>query len=361
MDEDFIKEATATAIRLAFLIILCIWCYKIISPFIIPVLWGIIMAVAIYPVYKKLAAVIGNREKLAAVLLTLLILSLLIVPTLLFIDTTEEGVKSLWNKIEAGNLSIPPPPEQVATWPIIGKPIDEIWRLGSENISAVVKQFEPQIKKYGAKALSTAASLGVTLLQFMISIIIAGALLAYAKSSEQTAHTVFVSLLGEQQKDFAKLTAATIRSVFYGVMGVAFIQSTLAGIGMLIVGVPGAGLLSLIVLIMAIVQLPAIILLLPVIIYVFTITTTTSAVVFAIWTVMVSFSDNFLKPLLLGRGVEAPMLVILLGAIGGMISTGLIGLFLGAVILTLGYTVFSALLDTGASEPQNVKDSANNH
>jgi predicted PurR-regulated permease PerM len=155
---------------------------------------------------------------------------------------------------------------------------------------------------------------------------------------------MFAHLVGEQKEDITKLASSTIRSVVQGVLGVAFIQSVLAGIGMLAVGVPAAGLIALLVLIIAIIQLPTILILAPVIVYVFTIADTTPAIIFMIWTILVSLSDNFLKPLLFGRGVNVPMLVILLGAIGGMMTSGIIGLFLGAVILTLGYTVFTTLL-----------------
>lgn len=352
MDENFINKATTAAIRISFLGLLLVWCYKIISPFIIPILWGIIMAVAIYPVYKKLVSMLGKREKLAAVLLTLFALSLLIIPTILFLGTTVDTVKRLGRKIEAGTLTIPPPSEDVANWPVVGKHLDEIWKLGSENIRAVIEKFEPQIKKYAPKIVSTAANFGFTLIHFIISIIIAGALLVYAKSSERTAHAVFIYLVGEQKKDFTQIAGATIRSVFYGVLGVAFIQSVLAGIGMLIVGAPAPGLLSLIVLFMAIVQIPTILILGPVAVYMFTITDTTPAVIFLIWSILVGFSDNVLKPILLGRGVDVPMLVILLGSIGGMIASGIIGLFFGAVILALGYTVFIALFNMDSSSPK---------
>ena len=352
-DEDFINKAIAVTIRIGFMLFLLVWCYKIISPFIMPVLWGIIIAVSIYPVFKKLVSILGNREKLAATLLTLFALSLLIVPTVFFLESTVTSMQTLGKKIEEGSLAVPPPSEKVASWPVVGKPLHDVWMLASENIGAAIQKFKPQIKKIAPKLLSAAAGLVFTILQFIISIIISGALLVYAQSSERTAQTVFTRLMGEQKKDFTKVAGATIRSVVQGVLGIAFIQAVLAGIGMLAVGVPAAGLLALVVLFFAIVQLPGILVLGPVIVYVFTITDTTPAVIFMIWSLVVGLSDNFLKPLLLARGVDTPMLVILLGAIGGMMTSGIIGLFVGAVVLTLGYTVFTALLEMDSSSPQN--------
>jgi predicted PurR-regulated permease PerM len=131
-----------------------------------------------------------------------------------------------------------------------------------------------------------------------------------------------------------------------GVLGIAFIQAFAGGLGMVIIGIPGAGLWALFILVLAIAQLPPLLVLLPAIIYVFsTNDNTTAAVIFTVWSLIVSFSDTFLKPMLLGRGVNVPMLVILLGAIGGMISAGIVGLFVGAVVLALGYTLFQDWLN----------------
>jgi predicted PurR-regulated permease PerM len=129
----------------------------------------------------------------------------------------------------------------------------------------------------------------------------------------------------------------TVRSVASGILGVALIQALLAGLGFLVAGVPAAGLLTLICLITGVIQLGVVIVLIPVAIYLFSTATTTTAVGFLIWTILIAPIDNILKPMLLGRGVDVPMLVIFVGAIGGFLSSGIIGLFLGAVVLALGY------------------------
>ena len=137
-----------------------------------------------------------------------------------------------------------------------------------------------------------------------------------------------------------------MRSVAQGVLGVAFIQAILAGIGLLVMDVPGAGLWTLGVLLLAIIQLPTILLLGPIIIYVFSVADTVPAIVFMIWSILVGLSDNILKPMLLGRGVDIPMMIILIGAIGGMMLHGIIGLFIGAVILAIVYKLFIKWLET---------------
>jgi predicted PurR-regulated permease PerM len=197
-------------------------------------------------------------------------------------------------------------------------------------------------------ALSVAAGAGGVVLQFIVSIIIAGMLLVNAKSGTDSVEKVSVRLMGEELgKQFTGMAGATIRSVAQGVLGVAVIQAVLAGIGLLVIGVPYAGLWTLLVLLLAIIQLPTIIILGPIIVYVFTITTTVPAVIFMVWSLLVGISDSFLKPLLLGRGLDIPMLVVLLGAIGGMILSGIIGLFVGAVVLAVGYKLFTVWLHEG--------------
>jgi predicted PurR-regulated permease PerM len=195
--------------------------------------------------------------------------------------------------------------------------------------------------------LSTAAGAGIGILQFVISIIIAGVILANAVGFGAFLKALARRLMGNRGEEFTMLASKTVRSVAQGVLGVALIQSLLAGVGLLAAGVPGAGLWALLVLLLAIVQLPPILILAPIILYVFSVSSTTVAVIFMIWSILVSMSDAFLKPLLLGRGVEVPMLIILVGAIGGMIHSGIIGLFVGAVVLALGYELFRAWLEEG--------------
>jgi predicted PurR-regulated permease PerM len=181
---------------------------------------------------------------------------------------------------------------------------------------------------------------------FVVSIIIAGAFLVYGRSGSDAVAKVTGRVLGARVgREFVELASATIRSVAQGVLGVALIQSILAGIGLMLIGVPYAGVWAALVLLLAIVQLPPILVLGPIIVYVFSFAETVPAVIFMIWSLIVSVSDGFLKPLFLGRGMDIPMLVILLGAIGGMILSGIIGLFVGAVVLAVGYSLFMAWVD----------------
>ena len=342
-----VQRAVETAIRLGLVLLLAIWCFLIVEPFIIPILWGMIIAVASYPIYGWMLAKLGGRSKLAATLFTLLALALLITPTVMLMGTVADTTQALSRDLHDGSLTIPPPPESVKEWPIVGEDLSTFWSAASNNLGAALTPIAPQLKAAAGWLLSTAAGAGIGVLQFVISIIIAGVILANAVSFGGFLKALATRLTGDRGEEFATLASKTVRSVAQGVLGVALIQSLLAGIGMLAAGVPGAGLWALLVLLLAVVQLPPILILAPIILYVFSASSTTVAVVFMVWSIVVSMSDAFLKPLLLGRGVEVPMLIILVGAIGGMIYSGIIGLFVGAVVLALGYELFNAWLKQG--------------
>jgi predicted PurR-regulated permease PerM len=346
------RMAIDIAIRIGLIALLVYWCLRIFLPFLIPVLWAIIIAVAIYPVYQKLESSLGGKKKLALGLFTVIALSLLIVPTVMLADSMIIAAHSLAKGFEEGTLQIPPPPADVADWPLIGETLHDIWAAASNNLMATLEHYAPQFKSVGKWLLSAAAGAGLTLLQFLISILIAAFFIAKAEEARRFARVLSTRIAGDEGEYFSELASATMRSVAQGVLGVAFIQSLLAGIGMLVAGVPGAGLWALLVLILAVVQLPPLLVLGPVMIYLFSTADTVTAVLFLIWGLLVGFSDTLLKPLLLGRGVDVPMLVILIGAIGGMMFSGIIGLFIGAVVLALGYKLFVAWLTQEFDEGQ---------
>ena len=359
-DEDKVFHARTmdAAIRLSLLALLILWCFQIVRPFIMPVLWGAIMAVAIYPLFVKAYTAFGGRQKLTATLITLLALAILIVPTVMLSGSVVESSKALATDIEAGTLTVPPPSDKVKDWPLIGEKLHGAWSLASTNLEGALEKFKPQVEATGKWLLSAAAGVGGGVLMFVISIIIAGAFLVYGRSGSQAMESIAGRVMGKKGgKEFVDLAGATIRSVAQGVLGVALIQSILAGIGLLVMGVPYAGIWAVLVLLLAIIQLPPLLILGPIVVYEFSVAETVPAVIFMIWSMIVSVSDSFLKPLFLGRGMDIPMLVILLGAIGGMMLSGIIGLFVGAVVLAVGYTLFTAWLEEEQQAPETPAES----
>jgi len=334
---------TEAAIRLALLATLLAACLHIVWPFVLPVIWGVIIAIAVMPLVRRLTVLLGGRQRLAAGLFALLALAALIVPCWLIAKSVTDALVSVGEELASGNMTIPAPPEDVADWPIIGGELESIWTKAAEDPPAAVKTFQPQIKAIGGALLSAVANVGIGVLQFAFSIVLAGVFLATAKGGARAAGVVAARVAGEERgQELVNTAVDTVNSVVKGVIGVAAVQAGAATIGMVVAGVPAATTWGLLILLLAVVQLPIAVVLLPMIFYVFSTTSTVGAVLFLIWTVIVSVSDTFLKPLFLGRGMETPMLVILIGSLGGMLAWGMLGLFVGAVVLAVGYQLAGA-------------------
>lgn len=340
----FTHAVIDAAIKVALIFVMVIWCFQIIRPFLMPILWGGIIAIALYPIVMVLANKLKLSVGKSSLVVTLFALSILIVPSVLFSEALVSGTTDFVTEIKEGTFVIPPPKDSVAELPVIGKKLHEFWLHLSVDLQDVIHENKEYITHFSASAASAIGSFGLTVLQFLISIIIAGVFMKHADGSGQMFYKIATKLAGSHGNEFASLAVATVRSVVQGVIGVAFIQCILAGIGMGLVGVPGTGIWMLLVLILAIVQLPGLIVLGPIIAYVYSVESSTVATIFMIWSLLVGSSDTFLKPMLMGRGVDIPMLVILLGAIGGMLLSGIVGLFVGAVVLALSYKLFSAWL-----------------
>jgi predicted PurR-regulated permease PerM len=335
-----VSQAIEIAIRLGIIFLILALCLQILSPFISIIIGGTIIAVAIYKPFLKLAEKMGGQKKRAAMLISLGGIVVMLIPMILLSGSLIESATGLGAKITEGTLQIPAPSASVHSWPVIGEKVYTAWSAASVNLESFVEKNTEQLSSIGLKLLSLAGGVGLGILQFIISLLIASAFLFNADSITLALKRFANRLLGKDAQHLLTLSTSTIRSVAVGVLGIAIIQGVMAGLGMMLAGVPAAGLIALIVLVFAIAQLPPILVLAPVIFYVFSVSSTAVAVIFMIWCFIINFTDLVLKPLLLGRGVDAPMLVILLGAIGGMLLLGIPGLFIGAIVLALGYTLF---------------------
>jgi predicted PurR-regulated permease PerM len=321
--------------------LLIIGCLLILRPFIPLIMWGIIIAIASYPTFLKLEKAIGGRRAWAAALWTVMLLLVLIVPLVLLARGMVESARPIVAKLLAEGLVIPPPPPGVARWPIIGTHVARTWQAASTNLSDTLMKFAPQLKSAIPGVLATFADLGITIVQFLLSILLAGGLLWNAEAASRATSLLCNRLFGEQGPEFRQLIGVTVRSVTFGVLGVAVIQSAFAAVGFLVAGLPGAGVWAVVFLLGAVLQVGGLVMI-PVVIYGFAIFSTTKAVLFLIWCTFVGAMDNVLKPIMLGRGSSVPIIVVFLGVIGGFVAMGGIGLFVGAIILSVGYKLFLA-------------------
>jgi len=345
-DRSFQKNAMASFTQIGALMLLLILCFRIISPFVTIVAWAMIIAVAIYPAHQMLTGKLGGREKASATVFVLVGLAILVIPTYMTADSSITALSTVGHDLKAGSVSISPPDESVAEWPVIGKKVYSAWSSAADNLEATLKNFQPQLVALSEGVIKFAGSIAIGVLQFVISMIIAGVFLVSAEGGYKTARTLSSSLIGERGNSMVDLVIETIRSVAKGVLGVAIIQALFAAIGLAVMGVPAPGVWAGIVLVLAIIQLPVLLIMGPIAFWAFSIADPVPATIFAVYCVVVSIADMFLKPMFLGRGMEIPMLVILLGAIGGAMVAGIIGLFVGAIVLALGYEILVAWMET---------------
>jgi predicted PurR-regulated permease PerM len=338
-----LTRAIEVFIHVSMVVILTAACFFILRPFLPIIAWGVIVAIAVYPAYRKLQHGLGGRRMFPAIVITAILLALLIVPVVLLAGTLITGLENFTRHVREGTLVIPPPPPSVQAWPIVGAPLNRAWGLASTNISSATAAFAPQIKEIFPPLLSASAGIGLTVLKFALSILVAGAILANTGAASRASHSLANRIFGERGAEFEELAGSTIRSVTSGILGVALIQATLGAIGFLLAGVPAAGLWAVLLLVAALLQV-AVVVLIPAVIYMFTVSAVTKAVIFAAWCLFVALVDNVLKPLLLGRGVATPIVIVFLGAIGGFVAMGILGLFVGAIFLSVGYKLFLAWL-----------------
>jgi predicted PurR-regulated permease PerM len=343
-DKIFFTRVMEATVRIGLIALLAIWCFRIMEPFVVPMIWGLIIAVAAHPGYVRLRALLGGRGVLAGVLFVLIGLVVLVVPTVVLSGTLVNGVRDLIDGFDQGTIQVPPPPAGVADWPLVGEPIHTFWSEAADNLESALLDIAPQIRAAASWVLGAAAGLGLGLLQFVFAIVIAGVLLTQDEAGQRAIFAIARRLAGERGVQFAELADATVRSVTRGILGVAFIQSLLAGLGFLAVGVPAAGLWALLCLLLSTVQVGIFPVTIPILFYVFSKVDPMTFVLFLVWSIFVGALDNILKPILLGRGVAVPMAVIFVGAIGGFITSGIIGLFVGSVVLVLGYKLVLAWL-----------------
>ena len=330
-------------------------CYRVFSPFLTLMVWALILAVTLYPLHQYLAGKIGGKQGLAATLLVVVGFLLIVSPTALLMSSLGDSVRHLISGVQNNSLQIPAPRPGVEQWPIVGQRIHDVWSKAHTDLPALVQSMQPKIGELAKTALGFVASIGGALLQF-----IAGIIMAFGQSGSRSSQAIFERIAGTTRgSEFVKLSTATIRAVAQGVIGVAFIQAIVVGLALLIAGVPWAGALAVLVLILGIAQVPALIVTLPAIAYVWSSGDNSSAAAIAYTVVLLvsGMADNVLKPLMLGRGVDAPMPVILLGALGGMATAGILGMLVGATLLALGYQIFMGWVEANPEAGQTQAES----
>ena len=330
-------------IRGGLVVVLVLLCYLIFAPFLTMMLWALILAITIYPLHQMLAARIGGKQGLAATLIVLLAVGVIVTPTIMLASEFGDSVQNLIKNVRDNTLQIPAPPERLAAWPVVGGKVHAAWSQAHNDLPRLVQSMQPKLGELATKAVGIVAALGGGLLMFLFSFVVAGIIMAYGESGARVMQEIFERIAGiARGAEFTSLSTATVRAVASGVIGIACIQALIIGVLLMIASVPFAGVLAMVVLVFGIAQLPAVLITLPVIAWIWASGeySTGPAVAYTVLLFVGGMADNVLKPLMLGRGVDAPMPVILIGALGGMATQGILGMFIGATGLAVGYQIF---------------------
>lgn len=338
----FSQDMLDVLVKVGLIAMMAVVCFRIFAPFMNLLLWGLILSVALYPLQQKIAGGPEGSQGRAATILVLITILLIGAPTVMIASSFATQIFDLVEAFRTNQVSVPAPAASVAQWPVIGERVYAAWLSAATDLPAYLETLQPQLGEVSQIVLSSAAGAMGNVFFFLGALVVGGIMMAFGQSGGAATERILGRLTSRQHGPrLHQLITATIRSVATGVIGVAFIQALLLGFGFVLAGIPAAGLLAIIVMIAGIMQLPALIVSLPAIGYIWWAGgDTTMNIVWSVYLLVAGMADNVLKPLLLGRGVEAPMPVILIGALGGMVSAGIVGLFIGAVALAVGYQLF---------------------
>lgn len=336
-------------IRLLFLLLIVVWCGFIIYPFLNIMLWSIILAMALFPLHKMISDKLGTKPKLASAIIILVLAIIFILPAIFLTLKLIDEVKVLKASFIAGTLTIPLPNEKVKEWPVVGENMYSIWTDASHDLAETVSTYKEQLISIGKNLVRGILSATGDMIQIFVAFIIAGIVLAIEGVGESI-RKLFRKLAGDRGDEFADVSLLTVGSVVKGVIGVALIQAFLHGLLFVFSGIPFAGLLTIMIFVLSLVQVPVLLITLPVIIYLFGEESATMATIWTVLFVVAALSDNVLKPVLLGKGAPVPMLVIFIGVIGGFLFSGFIGLFTGAILMTIGYKLLVSWINSEVTD-----------
>jgi len=344
------KSPIDVFIKIVLLSLLLIWSFYIVRPFVTLIVWSIIVAVALYPFYQKILKITkGKKKGLVTSLFILILLALVITPTINLTSSILDSGQEFYASFEEGTLKVPPPAESVRDWPLVGEKIYKTWSTASYDLEHFIVKYKDEISNSLGWFFSSFAGLMGSVALGLFALIFAGVFMSSADAGYKSGVSFANRLVAGKGEEFMDMCVSTIRSVVKGILLVAIIQAALAYLGFVVIGLPGASIFALLVLIFAIIQLPPIIAMIPAIAIVFSYAESTPAIIFTVYAIIVSMSDSFLKPILLGKGLQTPMLVILIGALGGMMLQGILGLFIGPVVLALGYQLYNTWVAEGTA------------
>ncbi len=346
------RELTRTTLAILCLLLMIAATLWVLRPFLAAGVWATMIVVATWPMLKGLEHRCGGRRAPAVAIMTLAMLLLLFVPLLLAVNTIVDHageVADLASKLVASGL--PQPPEWVAGLPLVGGKLHTFWaQLADAGSQALVERAKPYAADSGKWVLAQVGGMGFMLIQFLLIVILSAILYAGGETAANGVKRFGRRLAGDHGESSVILAGQAIRGVALGVCVTALVQTVLGGIGLAVAGVPFAALLSAVMLMFCIAQIGPGLILFPAVAWVFWTGDTGWGIFLLVWSLVVTTMDNFLRPILIRKGADLPLLLIFAGVIGGLLSFGLVGIFVGPVVLAVTYTLLEAWVEGPAEK-----------
>jgi len=339
---DAKRDLTRTVLAVLLMMILIGASFWILRPFMLAIIWAAMIVVATWPLLLRLQRRMRSRA-LAVTIMSGAMVLVFVAPLFLAIEALVDNADAItaWAQGLA-TASIAPPPEWVSRIPLVGTRIAERWTnlaaAGQEGIVARLSPYAADVAHWMAGALGGLGAFG---LQFLLTVIVTVVMYTQGEAARAGLIRFGRRLAGDRGEGVIVLAGQAIRAVALGVVVTALAQTILAGLGLAVAGIPFAGLLTGLILLLCIAQLGPVLVLIPAVIWLFWTDQTGWGVALLIWTIGVGTMDNFLRPLLIRRGADLPLLLIFAGVIGGLVSFGIVGLFVGPVVLAVTYTLLN--------------------
>jgi len=338
------REVTRTTLAVLSIGILMAASFWIVRPFFVALIWATMIVVATWPVMLKIEAALGRRRLPAVAVITVAMLLVFVLPFWTAVSTIVEYSDEMvqWAKA-LKEITVPPPPDWVERLPLVGSKITATWKeYAAQSPEALALKLGPYAGQSVKWLAAEAGGVGLLIVQFLLTIIIAAVMYSSGETAARGVRKFGARLGGPRGEDAVLLASRAIRGVALGVVVTALVQSLLGGLGLAVAGVPFAGVLTAVMLLLCLAQIGPALVLAPATIWLYWSGDNVWGTLLLVWTVFVVMLDNFLRPFLIKQGADLPLLLIFAGVIGGLLSLGLLGIFVGPVVLAVGYTLLQA-------------------
>lgn len=336
------QEFINTLLRVLGVVFLIAATIYVIYPFAGMLVWAGVLAIALYPVQEWFQKKVGIRSGWSATWIILALFTLLVAPCTWLLMSTAGGIADYLGKLNAASLVLPFPSEEVKNWPLIGQSVFDFWNKAASDLPAFLSLYEKQISFMLMKTAGIAGGVAADVAYFMLALIIAGFFLANGSTLMVFTHKFLSRLTDDKADEISGIITGTIRNVVKGVLVIALVQTILAGVSFVITGIPFPGMWTAFCLLLSVVQIGILPVALVLIIYVWIKMSTLTAILFMVWMLFIGIIDNIIRPALMGKASKAPAGVVFLGSMGGLLSMGFIGLFIGAILLSVVYELINA-------------------